>query len=114
MIGLLLRENATVISANSYTKNLKELTKNADIIISATGKPNLITSDMVKEGVIVFDVGIVRNSQGKIQGDVDFNSLKSKASYITPVPGGVGPMTVACLIQNLYNLFVEQNEVLVL
>ena len=103
---LMQREEVTVTVCNSKTKNLKDITKKADIIISAVGKPNLVTSDMVKDGVIIIDVGISRvrdkskKSGFKIVGDVDFNNVFSKVSMITPVPGGVGPMTIASLIQN--------------
>ena len=98
--------NATVTVAHSRTKNLKALTNQADIIVSALGVPGFVTSDMVKEGVVIIDVGITRvedNSKEKgyyITGDVDFDSVAQKASYITPVPGGVGPMTIAMLLKN--------------
>ncbi len=106
---LLLNENATVTMAHSKTKNLKEVCLKADIIISATGQKNLIKADMIKKDAIVVDVGISRNSDNKITGDVDFENVKNKASYITPVPGGIGPMTIACLIENTYELFLKQN-----
>ena len=106
---LLTNENATVTIAHSKTKKLKAITKNADIIVSATGHPKLIKEDMVKSGAVVIDVGIVKNSLGLLEGDVDFEKVKSKASYITPVPGGVGPMTIACLMENTYELYKLQN-----
>lgn len=107
---LLTNENATVTIAHSKTKNLKALSFEADIIVSATGRKKLITSDMVKEGAVVIDVGIVKDDNGNLYGDVDFENVKNKASYITPVPGGVGPMTIACLLENTYELFIEQNK----
>lgn len=100
LISLFLNNNATVTVCHSKTKNLKEHTLNADILVVAVGCKNLITSDMVKKDVIVLDVGINRDN-GKIYGDVDFETVKEKASYITPVPGGVGPMTVAMLLKNV-------------
>lgn len=99
MATLLLNANASVSICHIYTKDLKAYTKNADIIIVAAGCPNLLKEDMVKEGVIVVDVGINR-VDGKIVGDVDFENVSKKASYITPVPGGVGPMTIAMLLEN--------------
>ena len=98
---LLTNKNASVSLLHSKTKNLKEYTKEADIIVSAVGKKSFLTSDMVKEGSVVIDVGITRE-QGKIYGDVDFDKVKELASYITPVPGGVGPMTVYELMENVY------------
>lgn len=97
---MLLNRNATVTTCHVYTKDLKKHTLNADILIVAVGKENLITADMVKEGATIIDVGINRNANGKIQGDVDFEEVAKKVKYITPVPGGVGPMTVACLLEN--------------
>ena len=97
---MMLNRNATVTTCHIYTKNLAEHTKRADILIVAVGKEKLITADMVKEGVIIIDVGINRTEEGKICGDVDFEEVSKKASYITPVPGGIGPMTVAALILN--------------
>ena len=97
---LLLRENGTVTTAHSRTKNLKEVAKRADIPVVAVGKPKFITADFVKEGAVVIDVGIHRNNENKLCGDVDFDSVKEKASAITPVPGGVGPMTIAMLMNN--------------
>lgn len=96
----LLNEDATVTICHSKTKNIEEITKNADIVISAIGKPKFVTADMVKEGAVVIDVGINRLETG-IVGDVDFEEVSKKASYITPVPGGVGPMTIAMLLHNV-------------
>lgn len=100
MAMLLLRENGTVTVAHSRTKNLKEVTKRADILIVALGRPNFITEDYVKEGAVVIDVGINRQENGKLCGDVDYERVADKASAITPVPGGVGPMTIAMLMNN--------------
>ena len=100
MAMLLMHEDATVTICHSKTKNLKEICLNADIIVSSVGKPQILTADMVKEGAVVIDVGITRTENGKICGDVDFENVKDKCSYITPVPGGVGPMTIAVLMQN--------------
>lgn len=97
---LLLHENGTVTVCHSKTKNLKDVTRRADILVSAVGKANFVTKDMVKEGAVVIDVGMNRNSDGKLCGDVDFENVKNVASYITPVPGGVGPMTIAMLMKN--------------
>ena len=105
-----LNKNATITVGHSKTQNTKKLTKEADIVISAIGKPKFITEDMIKEGAIVIDVGINRDENGKIVGDVDFENVKQKASYITPVPGGVGPMTVAMLINNVIKAAKNQNE----
>ena len=102
--ALLLQKNATVIQAHSKTKNLPEILKLADAIISATGKEEFIKGDMVKEGAVIIDVGITRNKNGKLTGDVDFESVYNKVSYITPVPGGVGPMTIATLMENTLEL----------
>lgn len=96
---LLLQENATVTMCHSRTKDLKQHTKNADILVVAAGKPNLIKKDMVKPGAIVIDVG-TNKVNGKLVGDVDFDNVKEVAGYITPVPGGVGPMTIAMLLDN--------------
>ncbi len=100
MAMLLLRENGTVTITHSKTKDLKEVTKRADILIAAIGKPKFITSEYVKDGAVVIDVGIHRNEQNKLCGDVDFDDVISKVNAITPVPGGVGPMTIAMLMQN--------------
>lgn len=101
MALLLLQENCTVTVCHSKTKNLKDVCKNADILVAAIGKPKFITSDMVKEGAVVIDVGINRTENGLV-GDVDFDAIKEIVSYITPVPGGVGPMTIAMLLENTY------------
>ena len=100
MAALLLRENGTVTVCHSRTKNLAEITGRADILIAALGKPKFITEEYIKDGAVVIDVGIHRQENGKLCGDVDFDSVKEKASYITPVPGGVGPMTIAMLMVN--------------
>ena len=100
MALLLLRENGTVTVAHSKTKNLKEVAKRADILIVAIGKPKMITKEYVKEGAVVVDVGIHRNENNKLCGDVDYDSVASICSAITPVPGGVGPMTIAMLMHN--------------
>ena len=97
---LLLRENGTVTLCHSKTADLKEVTKRADILVVAVGRPKFITADYVKEGAVVIDVGIHRNENGKLCGDVDFDSVAPKCSAITPVPGGVGPMTIAMLMSN--------------
>ena len=97
---LMLQENATVTVCHSRTKNLAEEVSRADIVIAAIGKANFITADMIKEGAVVVDVGINRLESGKVTGDVDFEAVKEKASYITPVPGGVGPMTITMLMKN--------------
>ncbi len=103
MSMLLLRENATVTTAHSHTKNLKEVCKRADILIVAIGKPGFINSEYVKEGAVVIDVGIHRNEDNKLCGDVDYDDVFPHASAITPVPGGVGPMTIAMLMKNCVN-----------
>lgn len=100
MALLLLQENGTVTIAHSYTKNLKEITRRADILVAAVGKPLFITADYVKEGAVVIDVGIHRDEHNHLCGDVDFESVKKKVKAITPVPGGVGPMTIAMLLRN--------------
>ncbi len=97
---LMLQENATVTVCHSRTKDLREQVKQADIVIAAIGKANFITADMIKEGAVVVDVGINRLENGKVTGDVDFEAVKEKASAITPVPGGVGPMTITMLMKN--------------
>ena len=96
----MLQENATVTVCHSRTNNLAEHTKNADILVVAVGKANFIKGDAVKEGAVVIDVGINRLSDGKLCGDVEFESVSQKASYLTPVPGGVGPMTITTLLKN--------------
>ncbi len=100
MAMLLLHENGTVTVCHSRTKNLAEVCRRADILVSAVGRANFVTADMVKEGAIVIDVGMNRNEENKLCGDVDFENVKDKCSYITPVPGGVGPMTIAMLMEN--------------
>jgi len=100
LVQLLLDEDATVTITHSRTKNLAEMTKLADIVIVAVGKPKILTSEMVREGAVVIDVGINRLASGKLAGDVDFDSVQEKAALITPVPGGVGPMTITMLLAN--------------
>ena len=100
MANLLLNASATVTTTHSKTKNLKEICKNADLIVAAIGKPFFLKADMVKEGAVVVDVGINRLDDGRLVGDVDFDEVAPKCSYITPVPGGVGPMTIAMLLNN--------------
>ena len=101
MVQCLLNKNATVTVCHSRTKNISEITKQADIIVSAIGKTEFLKADMVKDGVVVVDVGINRTEDGKIKGDVDFENVSKKASFISPVPGGVGPMTIAMLMNNV-------------
>ena len=100
MAALLLRENGTVTVAHSKTENLKEVTRRADILIAAVGRPKMITAEYIKEGAVVIDVGIHRDTNNHLCGDVDFEDVYSKVSAITPVPGGVGPMTIAMLMDN--------------
>ena len=102
MVMLLLNADATVTVCHSKTKNLKEQCLKADILVSAIGKPKFITADLVKDGAVVIDVGMNRDSDGKLCGDVDFENVKEKCSYISPVPGGVGPMTITMLMYNTY------------
>lgn len=106
---LLLHKNGTVTICHSRTKDLSEVCKNADILVAAVGRPNFVTADMVKEGAVVIDVGINR-VDGKLVGDVDFEAVKDKCSAITPVPGGVGPMTIAMLMQNTLTAAKKQNN----
>lgn len=108
MAKCLLNKNATVTVCHSRTQNLGEITKQADILVVAIGKPKFITADMVKEGATVIDVGINRMEDGKLVGDVDFENIKDKTSYITPVPGGVGPMTIAMLMENVVKAAKQQ------
>ncbi len=108
LIQCCLQKNATVTVCHSKTKSLEEHTKRADVIISAIGQPKFVTADMVKDGVVIIDVGINRDKNGKLVGDVDFNNVEKKASYITPVPGGVGPMTIAMLMHNVIKATKEQ------
>lgn len=107
---LLLHENGTVTICHSRTKNLKEVCLRADILVAAVGKPKFVTADMVKEGAVVIDVGMDRDENGKLCGDVDFENVKDKCSYITPVPGGVGPMTIATLMKNTIKACRLQNN----
>ncbi len=100
MAMLLLHENATVTICHSRTKNLAEVCRRADLLISAVGKADFVTADMIREGAVVIDVGMNRNAEGKLCGDVKFEEAEKKASFITPVPGGVGPMTIAMLMKN--------------
>ncbi len=100
MAMLLLHKSGTVTICHSKTKNLKEVASRADILVAAVGKPKIITADYIKEGAVVIDVGMDRDENGKLCGDVDFENCKDKAGFITPVPGGVGPMTIAMLMQN--------------
>ena len=101
MVQCLLNKNATVTVCHSKTSNIAEITKEADILVAALGKAKFVTEDMVKEGAVVIDVGMNRNEDGKLVGDVDFENVSKKALYITPVPGGVGPMTIAMLMNNV-------------
>ena len=108
---LLLDNNATVTIAHSRTKNLAEVTRRADILVVAIGKERLVTADMVKPGAVVIDVGVNRSSvDGKLCGDVDYQEAQYVASHITPVPGGVGPMTIACLMENTVENFIRREE----
>ena len=108
---LLLQENATVTITHSRTVNLPEVTREADILVVAIGKAKFVTADMVKEGAVVVDVGMDRDENGKLCGDVDFESVKEKASYITPVPGGVGPMTITELLKNTLTSYKRRNNI---
>lgn len=110
LIQCCLQKNATVTVCHSKTKNIKEHTKRADILIAAIGQAKFVTADMVKENAVVIDVGINRTENGELVGDVDFEQVKKKASYITPVPGGVGPMTIAMLMNNVIKAAKEQND----
>ncbi len=107
LIQCCLNKNATVTVCHSKTKNLKEHTQNADIVISAIGKSKFVTEDMIKQGAVVIDIGINRGEDGKLTGDVDFENVSKKASYITPVPGGVGPMTITMLMNNVIKATTE-------
>lgn len=106
----LLKKNATVTICHSRTKNIHEITNNADILVAALGKPKYIKENMVKKGAVVIDIGINRGDDGKLVGDVDFENVSKKASYITPVPGGVGPMTIAMLMNNVVKAAKEQKK----
>lgn len=110
LIQCCLAKNATVTVCHSKTKNIEKYTKNADVLIAAIGKAKFVTKDMVKKGVVIVDVGINRNEDGKLVGDVDFKNIEPLASYITPVPGGVGPMTIAMLMNNVIKAAKEQNK----
>ena len=106
---LLLRQDCTVTIAHSKTQNLRQLCQNADIIVSATGCAKMVKADWLKKGAVVIEVGISRDENGKLCGDVDFEKAKDVASYITPVPGGVGPMTIAMLLENVLEAYLKQN-----
>ena len=105
---LLLAKNATVTICHSKTKNLKEVCAAADILVAAVGRAGFVTDDMVKPGAVVIDVGINRGEDGKLHGDVDFEGVKDLASVITPVPGGVGPMTICSLMENTVDCFINR------
>ena len=111
MAMLLLHENATVEITHSRTQNLAEVTAGADILVAAIGKAKFVTADMVKEGAVVIDVGMNRDENGKLCGDVDFEAVTDKCSYITPVPGGVGPMTISMLMQNTLTAAKIKNSI---
>ncbi len=111
MAMLLLHENATVEITHSKTQNLADITKEADILVAAIGKAKFVKADMVKDGAVVIDVGMNRDENGKLCGDVDFEDVKDKCSFITPVPGGVGPMTIAMLMKNTLTAAKIQNGV---
>ncbi|MFI3229369.1 MAG: bifunctional methylenetetrahydrofolate dehydrogenase/methenyltetrahydrofolate cyclohydrolase FolD [Bacillota bacterium] len=106
---LMLQKNATVTICHTKTKNLEEVLSNADLVVVAVGRAKLVKSNMIKEGAIVVDVGINRQEDGKLCGDVDFEDVKEKCSFITPVPGGVGPMTITMLLSNTLKAYIEQN-----
>lgn len=110
MAQCLLSKNATVTICHSRTKDLKEELKDADVVIAAVGKREIIKADMIKEGAVVIDVGMNRNDEGKLCGDVDFEEVSKKASYITPVPGGVGPMTIAMLMNNVVKAYENKRK----
>ena len=110
MAMLLLRENGTVTICHSRTRNLKEVCRRADILVAAIGKPKLFDASYVKDGAVVIDVGIHRNENNKLCGDVDYDSVIDKVSAITPVPGGVGPMTIAMLMHNCVEAALRMNE----
>ena len=111
MAMLLLHENGTVTICHSRTKNLAEVCRRADILVAAVGIPKFVKADMVKEGAVVIDVGMDRDENGKLCGDVDFENVKEKCSFITPVPGGVGPMTIATLMKNTLKACKLQNNI---
>lgn len=110
LIQCCLQKNATVTICHSKTQKLEEITKQADVLISAIGQPEFVKTDMIKDKAVVIDIGINRNKDGKLVGDVDFENVKEKASYITPVPGGVGPMTIAMLMNNVIKAAEEQTK----
>ena len=110
LIQCCLQRNATVTVCHSKTKNLEEHTKRADVVISAIGQSKFVKENMVKDGAVIIDVGINRGEDGKLTGDVDFENVEKKASYITPVPGGVGPMTIAMLMNNVIKAAKEQSK----
>ena len=112
MAMLLLHENATVEITHSKTKNLSEITSQADILVAAIGKAKFVTADMIKDGAVVIDVGMNRDENGKLCGDVDYASAADKCSFITPVPGGVGPMTISMLMKNTLTAAKLQNGLL--
>ena len=109
LMQCLLKKNATVTICHSKTKNISEITKKADILVAASGKAKFVTKEMVRDGAVVIDVGINRDESGKLVGDVDFEEAEKIASFITPVPGGVGPMTIAMLMSNVVKACKEQN-----
>lgn len=111
MSMLLLKKNGTVTICHSHTKNLAEICRTADILVAAVGKANFVTADMIKEGAVVIDVGMNRLDNGKLCGDVDYNDCFDKAGYITPVPGGVGPMTIAMLMKNTLTSAKKKNGI---
>ncbi len=111
MASLMLGENATVTVCHSRTKDLKSVVSLGDIVVAAVGREKFITADMIKEGAVVIDVGINRGADGKLYGDVDFDNVFEKASLITPVPGGCGPMTIAVLMKNTLNVTKKQNGI---
>ena len=110
MAHLLLEKNGTVTVCHSKTENLSDITKSADIIVVAIGRPKFLKAEMVKDGAVVIDVGINRDESGKLVGDVDFDAVANVASYITPVPGGVGPMTITMLLENTLTAARKQIE----
>ena len=111
MAQLLLKENCTVTTAHSKTQNLPELCRGADILVTAVGKPKTVKADWIKEGAVVIDVGINRLEDGKLCGDVDFDACFDKCAAITPVPKGVGPMTIAMLLENTVEAFCRRNNI---
>lgn len=111
MAVMLMNRSATVTVCHSKTKDLTKYTKGADLVVVAVGKSGFLTGDMIKEGAVIIDVGINRKDDGKIVGDVDFEAVEKKASAVTPVPGGVGPMTVACLLENTVTAAIKQHSI---